>query len=84
LLPRTHGWVEKQKFDSHIRNRHYLECVVMIQFVTMYQCFSSQATVCPDQTAIFLAPIITDIIRNTKRELYDEKLEGALEILDLE
>ena len=34
-----------------------------------------------DQTAFFLAPIITDFIRNTKRELYDEKLEDALEIL---
>ena len=37
-----------------------------------------------DHTAFFLAPIITDFIRNTKRELYDEKLEDALEILDLE
>jgi len=37
-----------------------------------------------DQTASFLAPIITDFIRNTKRELYDEKLEVALEMLDLE
>jgi len=36
-----------------------------------------------DQTAFFL-PIITDFIRNTKRELYDEKLEDALEMLDLE
>ena len=27
-----------------------------------------------DQTAFFLAPIITDFIGNTKRELYDEKL----------
>jgi len=33
-----------------------------------------------DQTAFFLAPIITDFIRNTKREL----LEDALEMLDLE
>ena len=32
----------------------------------------------------FLAPIITDFIRNTKRELYDEKLEDALEMLNLE
>jgi len=31
-----------------------------------------------------LTPIITDFIRNTKRELYDEKLEDALEMLDLE
>jgi len=31
-----------------------------------------------------LAPIITDFIRNTKRELYDEKLEDTLEMLDLE
>jgi len=31
-----------------------------------------------------LAPIITDFIRNTNRELYDEKLEDALEMLDLE
>jgi len=31
-----------------------------------------------------LAPIITDFIRNTKRELYDEKLEDALEMLDLQ
>ena len=33
---------------------------------------------------VFLSPIITDFIRNTKRELYDEKLEDALEMLDLE
>jgi len=32
----------------------------------------------------FLAPNITDFIRNTKREFYDEKLEDALEMLDLE
>jgi len=31
-----------------------------------------------------LAPIITDFIQNTKKELYDEKLEDALEMLDLE
>jgi len=37
-----------------------------------------------DQTAFFLALIITEFIRNTKRELYDEKLEDALEMLDLE
>jgi len=37
-----------------------------------------------DQTAFLLAPIITDFIRNTKRELYDEKLEDMLEMLDLE
>ena len=37
-----------------------------------------------DQTACFLAPIITDFIRNTKGGLYDEKLEDALEILNLE
>ena len=37
-----------------------------------------------DQTAFLLAPIITDFIRNTKRELYDEKLEDVLEMLDLE
>ena len=37
-----------------------------------------------DQTAFFLAPIITDFIRNTKRKLYDKKLEDALEMLDLE
>ena len=37
-----------------------------------------------DQTAYFLAPIITDFIRNTKSELYDAKLEDALEMLDLE
>jgi len=37
-----------------------------------------------DQTTFFLAPIITDFIRNTKRVLYDEKLEDALEMLDLE
>ena len=39
---------------------------------------------CTDQTAFFLAPIITDFIRNTKREFYDEKIEDALEMLDLE
>ena len=45
---------------------------------------------CKDQrtdqlvTAFFLAPIITDLIRNTKRDLYDKKLEDALEMLDLE
>ena len=32
----------------------------------------------------FLAPIITDFIPNTKRELYGEKLEDALQMLDLE
>jgi len=37
-----------------------------------------------DQTAFFLAPIITDFIRSTKRELYDKKFEDALEMLDLE
>ena len=37
-----------------------------------------------DQTTFFLAPIITDFIRNTHRELYDEKLEDVLEMLDLE
>jgi len=37
-----------------------------------------------DQTAFFLAPIITDFFRNTKRELYAEKLEDAPEMLDLE
>jgi len=34
-----------------------------------------------DQTTFFLAPVITGFIRNTKRELYDEKLEDALEML---
>jgi len=37
-----------------------------------------------DQAAFFFALIITEFIRNTKRELYDEKLEDALEMLDLE
>jgi len=37
-----------------------------------------------DQTAFFLAPIIADFIRNTKRELHDEKFEDALDMLDLE
>ena len=37
-----------------------------------------------DQTTCFLAPIITDFIRNTKRELYDKKRKDALEMLDLE
>ena len=37
-----------------------------------------------DQTVCFLAPVITDFIRNTKRKLYDEKLEDVLEMLDLE
>ena len=37
-----------------------------------------------DQTAFFLTPVITDFIRITKRELYDEKLEDALEMLGLE
>ena len=32
----------------------------------------------------FLAHIITDFIRNTKRELFDENLEDALEMLDFE
>jgi len=36
-----------------------------------------------DQTAFSLAHIITDFIRNTKKELYDERLEDALEMLDL-
>ena len=43
--------------------------------------FNEQRT---DQTAFFLAPIITGFIRNPKRELQDEKLEDALEMLDLE
>jgi len=37
-----------------------------------------------NQTTFFLAPIITDFIQITKREPYDEKLEDALEMLDLE
>jgi len=37
-----------------------------------------------DQTAFFLVAIITDFIRNTERKLYVEKLEDALEKLDLE
>jgi len=37
-----------------------------------------------DQTTFFLVPIIADFIRNTKRELYDEKLDHVLEMLDLE
>ena len=38
---------------------------------------------CNDQRTDQTAPITTDFIRNTKRELYDEKLEDALEMLDL-
>jgi len=38
----------------------------------------------PDQTAFSLAPNITDFIRNTKRELFNEKLEDALEMQDSE
>ena len=37
-----------------------------------------------DQTAFFLTPIITDFIRNTQREVYDEKLQDALKMLDFE
>ena len=37
-----------------------------------------------DQTTFFLVPIITDFIRNTIKEHYDEKLEDALEMLDVE
>ena len=37
-----------------------------------------------DQIAFFLAPIITNFIRNTKREFYDEKLGDALEMLGLQ
>jgi len=37
-----------------------------------------------DQTAFFWAPIITNFIRITKRELYGEKLEDALEMLNFE
>jgi len=37
-----------------------------------------------DQTAFFLALVITDFIRNTKGDLYDKKLEDALEMLDLQ
>jgi len=37
-----------------------------------------------NQTAFFLAFIITEFIRNSERELCDEKLEDALEMLDLE
>jgi len=32
-----------------------------------------------DHNAFFFAPTITDLIRNAQRELYDEKLEHALE-----
>jgi len=39
---------------------------------------------CTDQTVFFLVPIITAFIRNTKRERNDEKLEDALEMLDLD
>jgi len=35
-----------------------------------------------DHTAFFLAPIITNFIQNTKRDLYDEKLEDSLDMLD--
>ena len=37
-----------------------------------------------DLTAFFLVPIITDFIRNTQREVYDEKLQDALKMLDFE
>jgi len=37
-----------------------------------------------DQTASFLVPIFTDFIPNATRELYDEKLEDVLKMLDLE
>jgi len=37
-----------------------------------------------DQTAFFFASIITDFIPNAKRQLYDEKLEDMLKMLDLE
>jgi hypothetical protein len=37
-----------------------------------------------DQTAFYLAPIIIDFIRNTTSELYDKKLEDALEMPDVE
>ena len=33
---------------------------------------------------LFFGHIIKDFIRNTKRELYDEKLEDAIEMLDVE
>jgi len=33
---------------------------------------------------MFSRRFFTDFIRNTKRELYDEELEDALEMLDLE
>jgi len=39
---------------------------------------------CTDQITFCLVPIIADLIQNTRRELYDEKLEDALEMLDLE
>jgi len=49
---------------------------------------ATSSTQCNDQctnpTAYFLAPIITDFIRNTKREHYDEELEQVLEMLDFE
>jgi len=44
------------------------------------QCNDQRTT----QTTFFLTPIITDFIRNTKGELYDEQLAVALEMLDLE
>ena len=58
------------------------------EFANESHCEAGSSKQCNDQrtdkTAIFLAPIITDFIRNTKRELYDEKLEDTLEMIDLE
>jgi len=54
--------------ENHGENRSLKQC-------------NDQRTV---QTVFFLAPITTDFIQNTKRELNDEKLEDAFEMFDLE
>jgi len=59
-----------------------------LEFANENHCEAGSSKQCndqrTDQTAFFLAPIITDFLRNTKRVLYDKNLEDALELLDLE
>jgi len=71
-------WLMSEQMGFPLRseyvNEHHVEAGIL------KQCNDQRN----DRTAFFLAPIITDFIRNTKREHYDEKLEDALEMLHLE
>ena len=56
-------WLTSEQLRSEFANENHGEAG------SSKQC-NDQRT---DKTAFFLAPIITDFIRNTKRELYDRR-----------